>query len=325
FSVQVPLANGSSVYIDEAEVVYNRQTSNAPGFGVRFLRVNPASEEAIRQEIRRLSPKTLPKATRMLPEEAPTLVPAAFGGDVAMQPTVNRAPSTWESALDLDRPSVELGPSDLSGRPVAIAPWRIELRDWFWRYARRMGLLFAAMAAVTILTATVLFLWSSPRPEGILHTTALSGVQSDTFEALMEDKPAAVKVTPPPPAIPSKVERKRPLPGLVPTEMVEETNEPEEPLDFLDAINSDQFEFRLSRRARVKRTMIYRSPERFVIDLANQDKKLKGPTEATGGIKRFRVGRHPGFVRLVLDAARPIERASAEIEGRRLRVSITYR
>ena len=339
FSVQVPLASGSSVYIEEAEVVYNRQASSAPGFGVRFVLIDPATEAAIGQEVARLSPKTLPEMPNRpnsMVAEAPTLVPAAFGGDVAVHPAPHRESSLLDQALSLDasNPS-DLGPADLSMRPAATMYARAGTQGWFWRHARRMGLLFSAVAAVTVLAATVVFLWSAPPLQrGPEDVEAGPIVPADTHRALMEDEPPAVELVPPPPAPKRRRARgskRKPLPGFVPAERVkaEEVEEAEEADDVLDDVDMDirvdVFSFRLSPRARVKRTMIYRSPERVVIDLVNQDPRLATPPSGQTGIRRFRVGRHPGFVRLVLDAAHPIEKASAEVDGRQLKVSVTYR
>ena len=319
FSVQVPLANGTSVYVEEAEVVYNRQTASAPGFGVRFIRVNPSSQAAIQEEIDRLSPKTLPRIPQVRSEDAPTVVPAAFGGDVAVHPVVSDEPSVLEETLDIDRPAASLGPPDLTGRPSSIVPWRVDVNDWFWRHARRLGLVLGAVAAVTVLTATVVFLWSNPRPDGDPSlVTPRSSVTPDTHRALMEAKTPAAEVVPPPPVSPAPSEKKNPLPGPDIAELADRFDaEPSE--------THDRFDFPLSPQARVKRTMIFRSPERFVVDLTGQDPKFDPPDEGAGGIRRVRVGRHPGFIRLVLDAERPIEAASAEVDGDQLRVSISYR
>ena len=341
FSVQIPLATGSSVYVEEAEVVYNRHTASAPGFGVRFLRMNPASQAAIAQEVARLSPKTLPRQPQLPQEELPTLVPAAFGGDVAVNPSV-RPPSLIEESLDIGAPS-DIGPPDLASRTSAL-PWYSGSAGWFLRHARTLGLVLASIAAATVLMATVVFLWSSPRKvareEGPLKAAA---VPADTHRALMDATMPVAEVVPPPPA-PVVDKPKRRLPELVvvddepvskpkkkritkPKKRIRRARAPQRKSRRPGprSVGADRFAFPLPSGARIRKTMVYRKPERVVIDLLGVNSGFEPREVPKGNIKRFRVGRHPRFVRLVLDARRPIKSARASIEGGRLRVAVSYR
>ena len=311
FCVQVPLANGTSVYVEEAEVVYNRQTTHAPGFGVRFLRVNPSTEMALAQEVERMNPGALSSAS---PEDMATVVPAAFGGDLTA------TPSLWPEDVS------DIGPSDAAMRPAVVSAWSMQMGDWFWRHARRLGLLLGGVAAVTVLAATVVFLANTPIEPPPGEAGPFGAVAPDTHRALMQAETPAAEVVPPPPVeLPTTAEKVNPLPGLVDVETperdaIQRLNRGDEDTD-----GADQFVFALSRATRVKRSMIYRSPERFVIDIAGRDPKIDTKPEASGGIRRFRVGRHKGFTRLVLDAEQAIASASAELVGRELSVSITYK
>ena len=313
FSVQVPLAGGTSVYVEEAEVVYNRQTASKPGFGVRFLRMDPDCQAAIQQQVERLSPKTLPTSPGVASEDAPTVVPAAFGGNVTMHPTTYHDPSIIEDTVDFAR------------RPTTSAiPWRVEAASWLGRHARRIVLALGAVGAVAVLTATVIFLWSTPRPMGMGdEALPMAAVPADTHRALMEAGTPAAEVVPPPPFQPSLEPKKRPLPGLVNVESPPAASVDDEVV--APPGGPDRFIFRVSPQARLRKTMIFRAPERFVIDIFDQDPGFTPRVRPTGGIRRFRVGRHPDFVRLVLDAEQPIKTATARIRGQKLQVSVDYR
>ena len=335
FSVQVPLADGSSVYVEEAEVVYNRESASAPGFGVRFIVVDSMSEAAIRKEIDRLSPRNVAERPWSFAEDSPTLVPAAFGGDVAAIPSAYDEPSIL--------PGVSENHQTVSPETKRL-PWYrgLAMGTWFRRNGRLLWLLLSA-AAVSVLAATVIFLWSNAKaPDEQTPPPASSGVPpADTHRALMAAETPAAEVVPPPPTpTATQAERRRPLPALVRMEAPTEVSEPpavatpkEVPrrrvrrrvVRAASDRSVDEFEFKVSARARVKKASIYRNPDRVVVDLRNQKLGFEASTTPKGGIRQFRVGRHPGFVRLVLDPRRPLATVKADAQDGRLRVRVVYR
>ena len=310
FCVQIPLGNGTAVYVEEAEVVYNRESVHAPGFGVRFIKMDPASQEAIRQEIDRLNPQQLSERPWSVIQDAPTVVPAAFGGQVAAIPSVYEEPSIIEEE------AMEVAGNGFISTDVPRSREKpsVALGAWLWRYGRNVGLFLGALAAVTVLTATVVFLWSNAKPVAPSDPVRAAGVPAaETHRNLMEAKTPAAKVVPPP----RRPAPRQTAPALGSQILVD-------PEDVEVDRGQDRFALRVSRGVKVRRSMIYRKPERFVVDLVGQQSPLI-PPKAMSGVRRMRVGTHPGFVRVVFDAKRKIKKGRATIDGRRLRISLSYR
>ncbi len=326
FSAQIPLTEGGSVYVEEAEVIYNRQGGEIPGFGARFVHINPASEAAIRSEVEA-------HAWLVREEDGPlSLVPITLdeddGDEASTYPPLSRPASTFDS----DPPRGDPAPSwvDRLRRWVRSSTdvpriGRLAVASWWKRRGRRMSRILGVATAAAILLATVVFLWTNAQPEALADggrgadLQRLSEVRvevpSDTHRALMAAETPVTEVVPPPPRRAPRV-KKRPLPQLV-----EVDDEP--PVD--PRTEGDAFEFSVAPGARVKRTMIYRRPERVVIDLLDQPRRVDVPRRGQGGIERFRVGRHPDFLRLVLDSRYRLKKARARVVGRTLEVEVTYR
>jgi PilZ domain-containing protein/AMIN domain-containing protein len=79
-----------------------------------------------------------------------------------------------------------------------------------------------------------------------------------------------------------------------------------------------------SGRAQVLKTHVFRSPDRFVVDLTG----LEGPPAlpaAEGHVKQIRFGKHPEFARLVIETDAAIEAGRVSKSGQNLAVTIDYR
>jgi hypothetical protein len=80
----------------------------------------------------------------------------------------------------------------------------------------------------------------------------------------------------------------------------------------------------LAANARVLKTHVLRAPDRFVIDIAGQDKAPSMPGVG-GGIKSIRVGKHPDYTRIVIETSGPIDNGRASKKGGDLSVAIELR
>jgi hypothetical protein len=81
--------------------------------------------------------------------------------------------------------------------------------------------------------------------------------------------------------------------------------------------------FGIAPRASVLKTHVFRSPNRFVIDLLGQDQAPALPAPS-GAIKQVRFGKHPDFARVVIETEAPIDQARVSKEGKDLRVTIDF-
>lgn len=80
----------------------------------------------------------------------------------------------------------------------------------------------------------------------------------------------------------------------------------------------------LAPNARVLKTHVLRAPDRFVIDVAGQDKVPALPGSG-GAIKSIRFGKHPDFARIVIETGAAIENGRASKQGKDLAVVLELR
>ncbi len=77
----------------------------------------------------------------------------------------------------------------------------------------------------------------------------------------------------------------------------------------------------LDKGARVLKTHVYHNPERFVVDLVGQQSRLKLPP-SSGAITGLRTGKHPDFMRLVVDVRGELEAGRADLNRGRLTLQL---
>lgn len=86
---------------------------------------------------------------------------------------------------------------------------------------------------------------------------------------------------------------------------------------------STHLHFRLSAHASVLKTHVLKSPNRFVVDLVGMDGPV-APPPLTAHVKRVRFGRHPEFLRVVIETDAPIEQGRVSRSGHDLSVTLDY-
>lgn len=85
----------------------------------------------------------------------------------------------------------------------------------------------------------------------------------------------------------------------------------------------DRIRIPIVEGARVLKTHVFRSPNRYVIDLVDQPCPITAP-RPSGAITNVRSGRHPEYCRVVLDVAQHFESGSQTIRGGELVVELSY-
>ena len=71
------------------------------------------------------------------------------------------------------------------------------------------------------------------------------------------------------------------------------------------------------------KTHVFKSPSRFVIDVAGQEGAPSLPAPS-GAIKQIRFGKHPDFARVVIETEAPIDAGRVSKDGKELRVTIDF-
>lgn len=84
------------------------------------------------------------------------------------------------------------------------------------------------------------------------------------------------------------------------------------------------FRMYLGPRARLRRQYILHKPERFVVDVKGWSGTPTLPP-GSGPVRQIRFGRHDDFVRFVVDSARPLASANADIQAGRLKIELSFR
>jgi hypothetical protein len=79
----------------------------------------------------------------------------------------------------------------------------------------------------------------------------------------------------------------------------------------------------VSPQTKVRRSFVMKNPARFVMDLEGLSAAPKLPAPR-GAVRAVRVGRHPGYTRIVFDSARAIKRARITEHAGRLDVRIEH-
>lgn len=80
----------------------------------------------------------------------------------------------------------------------------------------------------------------------------------------------------------------------------------------------------LDAGAKVKKSYALHSPERYVIDIVGQSEPLALPA-AAGAVKKIRSGRHPDYIRVVLDLDRAVDDAQLTRTARGVDVKLDLR
>lgn len=243
FSLEIPLPDGSRVYVPEAEVAYNRARPHGSGFGVRFLSADPGALVQIAQAVEPelVEPETL---------DGPSMPIAAFG---SVAPSAQRKVDEPTTEIRSDLPTLAPGSIDLSQYPepeilaealaqpsmISVAPEPMEeaedepltdrifaalaaARGRFAERARAFPRLWTGVFAggiATIAAAVVLTLYTGSDAQAVKASGAGEhGVSATTHQALMGG--ASLAEVPVVEARPAEVEApavapKKPLPPLV--------------------------------------------------------------------------------------------------------------
>jgi hypothetical protein len=152
------------------------------------------------------------------------------------------------------------------------------------------------------------------------HDVLMGNVEPALLAVVPKDAPAEVELAQPVLPRKRKVESK---PAPEPAKTVE-TVKPHTLSPAARALLSEsapRVSLTLDKGARVLKTHVYHNPERFVVDLVGQDSRLKVPA-ANGAITGVRTGKHPDFVRVVVDVSGKLEAGRAELNRRRLTLQL---
>ncbi len=79
----------------------------------------------------------------------------------------------------------------------------------------------------------------------------------------------------------------------------------------------------VSPKATVKRTLVMREPDRLMIDLFGQTEAPALP-RGVAGVEGMRVGRHPGFLRVVLDTRPGLVKGTVERSAKGLEIQLVF-
>jgi hypothetical protein len=325
FSAEIELSH-VKIYIPEAEVAYNRDRHDGAGFGVRFVEAEEDALKAVAEEIGRVTDQTLVVRSKGRISDLPTLPPVDRPSVMGVEFSHYPEPEIIDESLDACS-VIEASAID------RVQAGLRETRQRFIERAKSAPAVFRmlAIAGSIGLVASAAFAVAHGADGGaVAHDPSEHGVAASTHQVLMGkqdvatlDKPAAA------PAVDlSAIEdpklRRKMLPPLVvlEEERIEGTipKSQEKPIAKPAGIAkpSDAASVRvvgIDPGARVLKTHVFRSPDRFVIDLTGQQSPLALPA----GV---RAGRHPDFYRVVVDAPRRIEAGRARIEGRTLAVTL---
>ncbi len=398
FSVEVPLEDGTRVYVSVAEVAYNRLRDASSGFGVRFVSMDDEAAKLIAKAIETVTGFTTDvidrprkrKQTRDMPEMSmlPTIVPAPLT-DFSDLP----APSVLDESVVLDaeldlaeerRPAAPGWWTTVSARATdSIHDARIALVEKLRRAPRfAQGIAFIGAAALTV--ALAITLWSGndakavepknadgPNVPASTHQVLMGEAPIDALDAPSEEpvlvkpstgkkrvalpplvrieepkkaeaaepKAAAAKVDAPAvrvaEAAPAKAEPAKVAPAkpevaaAKPAPKAATEAAPKAAPKFSTAAQAilgdseDRVKIALAPGARVLKTHVFKSPERYVIDVTDQPCPIAAPA-ATGAVKSVRSGRHPEYCRIVLDLAQPLEAGRWSMSGDTLVVTLSY-
>jgi hypothetical protein len=172
------------------------------------------------------------------------------------------------------------------------------------------------------------------------------GITSTTQQVLMGEHPFSLLVEAPPPAMEAEkdkpVEPKKPLPPLVTVEDALKAKAAQKPApktparpsraELTSAVakphparkpKSAKLHFAIGGHASVLKTHVFKSPSRFVIDVAGQEGAPSLPAPS-GAIKQIRFGKHPDFARVVIETEAPIDAGRVSKDGKELRVTIDF-
>lgn len=146
----------------------------------------------------------------------------------------------------------------------------------------------------------------------------------------VEKKDAAKKVAAKKVAKPTKVKKrtpdkvKAPAPKPAPAVVVKKKTISSTARKILgDTEQIVTLSFGLAPGARVLKTHVFHKPERFVIDVVDQP-KLPSTPDVQGPVESIRVGRHPNFTRIVIDAGQVLEAGRVDKKSDRLKVELHY-
>ncbi len=228
FSVDVPLEDGSRVYISEAEVAYNRDRASSSGFGVRFVGIDPDAERLIQQAIEKITGFTTdvidrPRKNRQHPELSalPTIVPTPMTSELP-EPSILAESVVLDATLDLSderepaRPNRWAAVSKRFGE--TMHDWRLAIGERVRRAPRyAQGIAFIGAAALTV--AVAITLWSGGDANAVEPTgTDGPSVPTSTHQVLMGQAPIdALDAEPAAPELvePTTKTKKVKLPPLV--------------------------------------------------------------------------------------------------------------
>lgn len=357
FSVAIPdSGDDASLYVAEAEVIYNRHTPHDAGFGVRFI----ALKESVLLGLERLVARgtvdvklsTPPSnAQSEVSSDTPTMLPSVHPLDgVRLSAQEDQFFDEVESTPGSDRCGVQ-----------RIYPTSRPRDRNYWLIGAAAGL-----AVVCVGLAATLF--GGGANEAVASETAWQDgrVRTVTHQVLMGERdPAALDEVQPPEVVSPKASSsspapapKTPLPELVTVDGLLAVQGPPAPAEPWQAEpakpakpkarkkRAAPAKRRDSRRApwkkaagshgrtvtldlpvdqgaRVKRTVVYDKPHRFVIDVLGQTTAPKLPA-GSGAVRKVRFGRHEDFCRYVLDVDRPIEVGRVTQYGTRLQVVLRH-
>lgn len=399
FSIELALASGETVYVPDAEVLYNVQSDTRRGFGARFVSV---SREAMQRlvtaasfesditppKLREVSASMILEATSEIPQarlkhtvaidvrgampmprvsdlSLASIRPVKIGDRAftAVLPVREGEEVHGASAYEDEDEDVPT-PEPLADTLVPMSTEPVEAQhlddedgfdaedmhdgiDWqprevraranspLRRFARRVRsrpLVFAAACAscAMIIVAGVSLVRRGD--EALASRPAPPRISNATHRALTSPLPAAPAVVPAPapepapaPAVAVKAPAgkaepvraeppKKPLPELVSVAPVKSRAVEPPPSVVLG----------VAPGTKVLRTYVFKNPDRFVVDLVGQP-QLPSIVSRAPGVPEPRIGKHPEYLRVVIDSTASIERGSVEKRGERLEIRLVRR
>ncbi len=219
FSVEIPYGHGEPVYVDEAEVAYNRKSAHGAGFGVRFTELSEQAEERLNEIVERaVEPTMVVRRSTVVDnedvEEAPTLVSEPIElSEISLSSYPE--PEIVDDNLEL----AEVLQSDFQAPQKGVKGL---VQDVRYRFVNKVQTgpgvwaMLMGIGGLALISAIAVSLWSSARADAgpPARASAIRGVQASTHEVLMGEREAGSLV--PEPAQPeAPAEAKRPLPPLV--------------------------------------------------------------------------------------------------------------
>ncbi|MEQ9496624.1 MAG: PilZ domain-containing protein [Deltaproteobacteria bacterium] len=242
FSVDVPLEDGSRVYIAEAEVAYNRDRTSSSGFGVRFVGIDPDAERLIQQAIEKITgfttdvidrPRKNRRTQRPELSALPTIVPTPMTS-VLPEPSIIDESVVLDATLDLSderepaRPNRWATVSQRFGD--TMHDWRLAIGERVRRAPRyAQGIAFIGAAALTL--AVAITLWSGGNANAVEPADNDGpSVPTSTHQVLMGQAPIdALDAEPTAPELvePTTKTKKVKLPPLVRLDEPEPAGKPQ--------------------------------------------------------------------------------------------------